>query len=624
LSRDVLVTGVNLRRTLKAEELTLCLVALLVPAAILPEILFFYDVTPKAVVLLAGAAVSLWFFSGPPGNPAPWLERLLGAQAASLILSAMLSQNMALSLGGSNWRRTGLVTHISIIIICLLVSRAAAGAGLLPWLRVAAVAGFGPALYGIAQYFGWDPWLPPAAYHSGEGSRVIVRPPSTLGHAIYFANYLVGTAFCGVAVAMADRSGRWRRWGCVSAGVAAMAILLSGTRGALAGLLAGAALLALLLRRQFTRRVLAVTVAGVAGFIALLFSPAGEKLRNRVLWAFEEPPGGARLLLWRDTLHMARRYWLHGAGLEVYSAVFPQFQSVALGRQYSDFYHESPHNAFLDALISQGLPGSAILALLAAFALRAAWRRRREPFSPALPLGTGLLALVVAHLFACFTIPTLLGFYWVVALLAALEPVAVPARRPARRLLRAAGHALAAGMLLFAVRLALADRALAMTQNRLSAGQLAEALEAYDRHLRWRPPGMDAELWYSRSLLMLAQSSSDWMQRMQAFTEALRAARRATVASEQPANAWYNLAMLESARNHAPAAESALRAAAAAAPAWYKPHWMLARLYQHLGRLEEAEVEAAAAVRLYGGREPEVAATWKEIRAALSSPTPRN
>ncbi|HXG34273.1 MAG TPA: O-antigen ligase family protein [Bryobacteraceae bacterium] len=597
--------------------------AVLVPAAILPEIFFYYDVTPKAVLVLAGAAVSLWLFSRPAGNPASWLGRLLGAQAASLILATVLSENVPLSFGGSNWRRLGLATHISILLIIWLVSRAAAAASLLLWVRAAAVAGLAPALYGVAQYFGWDPWLPAAAYHAGEGSRAIVRPPSTLGHAIYFANYLVGTAFSGVAVAMADRSPGWRRFGCVSAGVAAVAILLSGTRGALAGLVVGAVLLAVPLRGKVTRRSLAVAAAAAGLLTAFFFSPAGAKLRNRVLWALEEPPGGARLLLWRDTLHMAPRYWLYGAGPEVYSAVFPQFQSVALSRQYSDFYHESPHNVFLDALISQGLPGLAILALLATFALRAAWRSRGDPSSPALPLGAGLFALVVAHLFACFTIPTLLCFYWTVALLAALKPVLVRERNPARRLIRAGNHVLAAVMLLYAVRLAVADRALAVTRAHLDAGRLAEGLRAYERHLRWRPPGMDAELWYSRRLLVAAQASSDWMHRTRAFTEALRAARRATIASEQPANAWYNLAMLEAARNHAPAAERALRAAAAAAPTWYKPHWMLARLYRRLGRLEQAEAEAALALRFYGGREPEVAATWKEIRTSRNSLTLR-
>ncbi len=623
MSREAVVTFVNSLRASKAAILTLCFVALLVPSAILPEIFFYYDVTPKAVLVLAGAAGSLWFFSRPAGNPARWLGRLLAAQSASLILATMLSENVSLSLGGSNWRRLGLVTHISVLLIALLVSRTVAAGSLPLWVRVAAVAGLAPALYGIAQYFGWDPWLPAAGYHAGEGSRAIVRPPSTLGHAIYFANYLVGSSFCGVAVAMADRSGRWRRFGCASAAVAAVAILLSGTRGALAGLVAGAALLAGSLRGKVTRRVPAVAVAGGGLLTAFLLSPAGAKLRNRVLWALEEPPGGARLLLWRDTLHMARRYWLYGAGPEVYSAVFPQFQSVALSRQYSDFYHESPHNAFLDALISQGLPGLAILALLATFALRAAWRRRSDPSSPALPLGAGLFALVVAHLFACFTIPTLLCFYWTVALLAALEPVPVRERNPTRRLICAGNHVLAAVMLLYAVRLAVGDRSLAVTRAHLDAGRLTEGVRAYERHLRWRPPGMDAELWYSRRLLVAAQASSDWMQRTRAFTEALRAARRATAASEQPANAWYNLAMLEAARNHAPAAEGALRAAAAAAPTWYKPHWMLARLYQRLGRLEQAEAEAAVALQLYGGREPEVAATWREIRTSRNSLTLR-
>ena len=64
-----------------------------------------------------------------------------------------------------------------------------------------------------------------------------------------------------------------------------------------------------------------------------------------------------------------------GYGPEVFTAAFPRFESAALARAYPDFLHESPHNIFLDAWVSQGIPGLLILAGFCWIGLTAAWRQ---------------------------------------------------------------------------------------------------------------------------------------------------------------------------------------------------------------------------------------------------------
>jgi hypothetical protein len=56
----------------------------------------------------------------------------------------------------------------------------------------------------------------------------------------------------------------------------------------------------------------------------------------------------------------ATRPWT-GFGADNFVAEFPQFQSAELARAYPDFYHESPHNLFLDALTGQGVAGVVLL-----------------------------------------------------------------------------------------------------------------------------------------------------------------------------------------------------------------------------------------------------------------------
>ena len=96
--------------------------------------------------------------------------------------------------------------------------------------------------------------------------------------------------------------------------------------------------------------------------------------------------------------------------------------------------------------------------------------------------------------------------------------------------------------------------------------------------------------------------------RLQALAQAQAAAARATQTADDPFNAWYNLAAVRRFGGDSAAAEGALRRAIAARPNWFKPHWTLARLLLLESRTAEAEPEAALALTLDGGKDPDVSA----------------
>jgi hypothetical protein len=116
--------------------------------------------------------------------------------------------NPALSLGGSNWRYWGLLTQLAALGFAYLVAACCAGhpGRLRVLLRSVAAGGLIVAAYGIAQYFGWDPLLDARGYHTGEGIFAIVRPPSTLGHADYSANWLLFVVFAAAALLWGGQS----------------------------------------------------------------------------------------------------------------------------------------------------------------------------------------------------------------------------------------------------------------------------------------------------------------------------------------------------------------------------------------------------------------------------------
>jgi len=591
-------------------------VVALVPLLITPGLFFYFDITPKIVVLLAGVSVMLLFCNNNVNNirtllnssTGRWFAALLGAEWLSVIVSTALSSQPQLSSNGSTWRRYGLVSETALLVFTLLSAAwlAADRRRIRTLLGVIAAGGAAAALYGISQYFGWDPLLPARSYEVGEGVFAIVRPPGPLGHADYFANWLLFVAFAGFA--LENRSAR------VVSILAALAILLSGTRAALLGLLAGGFVFLALRRQRIGKRELALGLVSAACLGGFFVSAAGTKLRARLHWSLEDARGGARLLLWRDSLRMARDRPLIGFGPETFTTSFPRYESLELARAYPDFYHESPHNMFLDALTAQGVAGLLPLFGLCGLALWSARRASRSGDRLAAQLTAALVAALVCQQFVVFVVPTALYFYLLLAVLVVMAAPAKPAEtwKPSRLFLLPS-VAVSLVFALFAVRLAIADRALAATQSRIESGNARGAAEAYRTVLRWQLAGAGSDLYYSRAMARLAQRAPIFATRLDSWPQALEAGARATGTSEDRQNAWYNLASLLALQNDGPGVERSLRNSIAWAPNWFKAHWTLAQLLDVEGRHEEALAEAAAAVERDGGHDPEVSDTWKRL-----------
>jgi hypothetical protein len=303
---------------------------------------------------------------------------------------------------------------------------------------------------------------------------------------------------------------------------------------------------------------------------------------------------------------MARGRFVSGYGPEVFTGEFPRFESVKLARAYPDFSHESPHNMFVDALVAQGLTGAMVLAGLCVLGLAAAFRWKQ----PA--LGAALAAGVVSQQFTAFTMPTALLFFVSLGLLVALGLPATPPRRSTLSSLGAAALGLA--LVYLAIRFAAADHALQQARGALEAGDLSEATSQYQAYVDARLPGGTADIWYSRALLTWATKTPNPQDRATALRQAEITGMRSTQTAEDPFNAWYNLGVICGSQEKGSCVESSLRAAIAAHPTWFKPHWTLAQVLRVQGRREEALREATLAADLDARKDADVTRTLEEIR----------
>jgi len=608
-------------------------IAALVPLIIAPGALAYFDVTPKIAALLIGVALILLYvpanlrkvhemFTNAVGRY--WVAAL-GAIWTSSVVATAFSTNAPLSLSGSIWRRFGLITETAILVYVLVASAwmAADRSRIRVLLRSMLGAGTLSAVYGISQYFGWDPFLPESAYHAGDGPYTIVRPPGTLGHADYFAAWLVVIVFLGIANAKLEGSRRLKYASFGPSVLAAAAVLLTGTRSALLAIIVGATVLWIAEGFRVNRRFLAAASLGAALLVVFFLSPAGMMLRARVHWSFDDATGGARLLLWRDSFTMAIQRPIAGYGPETFATEFPRFQSVALSRAYPDFYHESPHNMFLDALTSRGALG--LLALLGVCGLASiiALRLIRAGDSLGAPLAAALSASLVCQEFIVFTIPTVLSFYLLLAILVATaiskEQAAAPARTLRGRWLLPVAVPCAMLFTVLAVQLVVSDAALSMVDDHIFFGDAAGAARLYAVVRRWEPAGTGSDLRYSFKMQELAVRSATFAGTMMATQEARKSAIDATRTAEDRQNAWYNLAKVLANGKDSVSVEHSLRDAIAWSPNWFKPHWSLAELLAQMGQLREGVAEAEKAVELDGGHDPEVTESLRRLQARLPS-----
>jgi O-antigen ligase len=567
-------------------------VAALVALLILPGWSFYFEVTPKVVVILLGAAVAIPFLRWPQTRRTQWVVGLIALQAAAIALATIFSRNRWLGFYGSTWRKSGMLAEIAILVFAVAaIGQFSDPARLKIWLRVTIAASIPISVYAVFQYFGVDPIFPPNAYHFGEGRFMIVRPPSTLGHAAYLATYLLYVVFGGIALARQEISRVWKWIAVAAAGLAFFAMVLSGTRAALVGLLIGLVFVAV--RGQSRPNWLGWSAVALVVMVGFYVSPLGEKLRARAFWSSEDALGGARLMLWRDTLRMSTEQLALGYGPETFSREFPRHQSIELARAFPDFYHESPHNIFLDALISKGLIGVLPLLLLCQFGLLARnW------------LGGGFIAMLASIQFSAFTVPTELFFYVCFAMaIRETEPVALRINpRRLNWLAYLAGICLfALPFICFAIFLETGDALLVSARRSLDRGDVDAAARTENTAWKWSAA---ADIYFSRRFL--AQAPADTIGRFRVWQYAMQAAQNAPESADDPQNALVNLAALQATVNDVEGVERSLREAIKVAPNWYKPHWLLAQVLDRLGRKAEAREEARLAVDRDGGKHIEV------------------
>jgi len=397
-------------------------------------------VVPKLALLLVGASVLIPLIAFSARNTAHGSARLFSSRHVIVIAlyvlvvltSTILASDSVASLFGHFYNQMGLITRLCFFVCFVgLIEGIGLNQNRLETALWAMIfTGLLVSIYAVAQFFGYDPFLPSVLYTSDSPSGAVVRVIGTLGHADYLGNFLLYTTPVSAGLAIVAR-GRERALALLATALSAVAVVSSGTRGAWIGLLSATVVFVTLnLRAARSLQGLRAHVFRIAalGFLvalvlslAMSLSPASRSIVARARLSFTEGfTGSGRTSLWRDSIKMAPAFALTGSGPDNFRKTFLPYKSNELGR-IAPINNESSHNSYLDAAIAFGIPGFLLyVAIIVSTFKNLLGARRRTTNDRMRFIITGIVssvAGVAVHNFFIFDqIPTGLYFFAFAAL----------------------------------------------------------------------------------------------------------------------------------------------------------------------------------------------------------------
>ena len=319
----------------------------------------------EAVVLLAGfLLVRRGAKEGGPGTGSP-LDLPAAVLAGAGVLFWALSPDLAAS-----------QAEAARLLFC----------GLAFWTASRCLALTGPEAFLTAWTAGASAAASWALLEAAGGAT---RPFASFGNPIFLGTALASAMPVALARAVRPDGTRRALWGAAFA-VQGAALLLTHSRAALLGLLAGLALCAL---ARFSGRRLAQALAAGAAVVAA------------AAWAFRGREW-THALIWRDALALWRAHPLLGCGLGRFHIEFPDFASAALKARWPEgkVIVNFAHNEYLQTLVETGPLGLAALAAVPA----AAWlAMRRDDETEGRPERCAAAAGALALFAAAFVSPDL-------------------------------------------------------------------------------------------------------------------------------------------------------------------------------------------------------------------------
>jgi len=278
------------------------------------------------------------------------------------------------------------------------------------------LAGTISSLYSILQFTGLD--LIPS-----PGTGAGLRPFSTMGNPDFLAAFLIGVL--PLALIGFPRAGVLVK--VVPVGSMFLALLLTQSRGAWLGMMAGLVSFPVLMKMigitpRFSRKIAGGGLAILA--IGLGFFYFNGQARERLAQTFNTGhfDAAGRLFMWKAGMGMIRENPVIGTGIGGFGRAYPVWHARGMANNpaFQWFYTENTHNDYLQIPAEMGLPLFGLLIWIWVIFICKALQMIRSGDRMALGILIGFISLQVDAVFnfPWYIIPTLAWFWIMLAVLA--------------------------------------------------------------------------------------------------------------------------------------------------------------------------------------------------------------
>ncbi len=404
--------------------------ALTSPLWVSKQLLFPY-VTTKAFVLRLAIELALPFYAyfllthpqSRPNLKSPLNFAVVGFVLTTW-LSAFFGENLIKSVFG-NFERMGgalYVTHLALLYFYIIFLGQTASKYLFRILQFFILVSFVICTNGVVGWLGGptlvlDPSLPG-------------RASSTLGNPIYLGAFAIVPMFlCLYFLLNQSKLSSKIIYG-VLAVIFFLAMMQSGTRGALVGVLLGLAVGVILYIFLNTSKALKqkgiIFIVICGGFFGYLFwqpqvLPTGSTVRR--IFELRDTNTSSRIIQWQTALRGFKDYPFLGVGPENYYVISNKYYNPE-SYQYDRSWFDKPHNYPLEILVTGGIINFIFYVGIILFTLKILLASYKQEFLSLLEfcvLVAGLVAYLGQNMFVFDTVPTSVAFYVVIGLAGVLD-----------------------------------------------------------------------------------------------------------------------------------------------------------------------------------------------------------
>lgn len=282
-------------------------------------------------------------------------------------------------------------------------------------------------LYATFVRFGMSPWVPDPS---------LPRVSATFGNPIFFPSYLIPIMFLTIFWGIRKKTGS-AFWFYFFSLLQLIAIFLSGTRGAVVGLVVGIFVSAVAyvllnpsrkLKAYGGAAILALVVLGAGLYLNSSKLPEGSMLRR--VFQLKDSNTSARLIQWQVALRGFKDYPILGTGAENYYVLGNKYFNPEIYK-YDASWFDKPHNYILEVLVTNGILGFiSYLSIIffCAVSFYKSWKWGALGILSAVCLLAGLLVYQVQNLFVFDTVSASMSFFIFVSFAAFLwEKILSPA-----------------------------------------------------------------------------------------------------------------------------------------------------------------------------------------------------